>query len=190
MTPRRGTAPGLGHNLGPSLDPGRGWRRYAWARAKRDGLPKAPIEAVRRHVARAAALGLPYPDYAAIRLGTGRDVAALLFTGGALLCASGEARQARLSRLPRAERLLLAGRGGAAHAPAEALGIGFAARGPLPEPETSEGARRRALRAVLDLPRLPGDAVVLIAPLPRQRAWAEAARLAGFVPATRYFGDG
>ncbi len=178
----------FGHNRGPALDPGRGWRRYAWARAKAEGLPKAPIEVVRRHVARAKALGLTYPAYAAIRLGTGRDVAALLFTGGALLSTPAVVRAARLAALAEAERLLLAGRGAALRAPAEALGLRFAAAGPGPDPEPSDRARRGAIRRVLDLPRLPSDAVVLVAPDPRQKAGAEAARLAGFVPASHYFG--
>ncbi|GMG81073.1 hypothetical protein LNKW23_02850 [Paralimibaculum aggregatum] len=180
----------LGHNQGPPLDAGRAWRAFAWKKARAEGLPKAPLELVRRHVARAAALGLPYPVYASIRLGTGRDVAALLLTGGALLAAPAALRQARLGGLAPGERLLLAGRGGAARAPAEALGIAFAARGPLPDPEPSNGARRRAIRAVLDLQRLPGDTVVLIGPDRRQKAWGEAARLAGFVAAEDYFAGG
>ena len=48
----------IGHNNGPTMDPGRGFRRYAWKRARAELLPKMPIEIVRRRVKRARELGL------------------------------------------------------------------------------------------------------------------------------------
>ncbi|MEO1458389.1 MAG: hypothetical protein AAFV49_12635, partial [Pseudomonadota bacterium] len=75
---------GIGHNKGPSLEPGRAWRTHCWREAKRTMVPRAPIEVVRRRVARARALGLEYPAYASILLGTGRDVRAFLFTAEAV----------------------------------------------------------------------------------------------------------
>ena len=74
----------LGHNQGPTMDRGRGWRRYAWTRARAELLPKMPIEVVRRRVKRARELGLDYKAYAGIRASTGRDVIALLFSDNAL----------------------------------------------------------------------------------------------------------
>ena len=53
-------------------------------RARRELLPRLPLEVVRRRVARARQLGLAYPQYAAILLGTGRDIVAFLFTDGGL----------------------------------------------------------------------------------------------------------
>ncbi|MEM1346723.1 MAG: hypothetical protein AAGI34_19375, partial [Pseudomonadota bacterium] len=83
-TMQASNTPGVGHNRGPALDAGHAWRRHAWTRARASLAPRAGLEVVRRHVARAAALGLPYPLYASIRLGTGRDVAALMLSGAAL----------------------------------------------------------------------------------------------------------
>ena len=54
---------GIGHNDGPPLVQGRAWRSYIWKRAKTEQLPKLGIETVRRHVRRAAQLGLTYPQY-------------------------------------------------------------------------------------------------------------------------------
>lgn len=183
--------PGAGHNLGPPLDPGRSWRRYCWSRARRDGLPKAPLELVKRHVARASALGLSYPRYAAIRLGTGRDLAALLFTGAALGLRQGrisEEEEARLIALAEeAERLLIAGRG----LPVTDLSLGdirFDAAGPLPEPPRTAPRAGKAIRRITALRKLPGDAVLLIGRHPGQKRWSEAARLAGFLSAEEYFG--
>ncbi len=45
--------PGIGHNGGPTLEPGAGWRRHAWSRARADLLPTLPLEVVRLRVARA-----------------------------------------------------------------------------------------------------------------------------------------
>ena len=49
---------GIGHNGGPTMEPGYGWRKHSWTKAREALLPKLPIEVVRRRVARAAELGL------------------------------------------------------------------------------------------------------------------------------------
>ncbi|MEL6218551.1 MAG: hypothetical protein AAFR79_08795 [Pseudomonadota bacterium] len=184
------TAPGMGHNAGPRLEPGRRWRTYCWTRAKRDGLPKAPLELVKRHVKRAAALGLSYPRYAAVRLGTGRDLAALLFTGAALGLRWGRVRDAEAAHLLAlegpAERLLLAGRG----VPVEGFWLDplyFEAAGPLPAQPCTAAKAGKAIRAVTGLRRLPGDTVLLVGRFEDQKPWSEAARLAGFMTAEEYF---
>ena len=102
---------GIGHNDGPPLDRGYSWRRHVWKRAKEEQLPKVGIETVRRHVRRAAQLGLTYPQYASIRIGTGRDVRALLFSAAALGWTKGSLPAPavqRISRLEDADALLLA----------------------------------------------------------------------------------
>lgn len=178
---------GIGHNDGPPLDQGRAWRSYVWKRAKTEQLPKLGIETVRRHVRRAAQLGLTYPQYASIRVGTGRDVRALLFSAAALGWRRGPLPAPaiqKLSRLEDADALLLARlKGHAPGAPAIAGPIRFAAAGPPPQ---REAEARGAIRAVLDPLSLPGDAVVLIGDRSSQAAWAERARLARFIPAENW----
>ena len=56
----------IGHNNGPAMGQGRGWRTYCWRAARRELLPHMPLNVVRRRVKRAAELGLAYPAYARI----------------------------------------------------------------------------------------------------------------------------
>jgi hypothetical protein len=184
----------LGHNAGPPLDPGRSWRAHCWRAARKALTPHLPVEVIRRRVARARELGLAYPDYAAILLGTGRDVAAFLFTSEAI--GQRLERQARLSaaaarKLPtlvRVDRLLMAGPEGAALAAALArAGAAAAAGGPAPPPLAPPADGRAAIRALLAPLGLPGDAVAMIGARADERAWAEAARLATFIAAPAYF---
>jgi hypothetical protein len=184
----------IGHNGGPPLDPGRRWRAVAWGKARSELVKHLPIEIVRRRVARARDLGLAYPAYAAILMGTGRDIVGFLFTAEAIgLRLEREARLAEVAarklRETKAERLLL----GPPVAPAtlhEALaaqGIDFAAVAPAPRREAPDADGRRAIRALLDPLRLPGDAIVMVGARPDERRWAEAARLARFLSAQAYF---
>ena len=188
--------PGIGHNEGPPLDAGRSWRAHCWRKARSDLLPKLPLEIVRRRVARARQLGLAYPQYASILLGTGRDIVAFLFTSDGLgLRLERELRMPqqvsqKLAGLQGCDRLLLAGAGADIPALQQALTdrrISFAAVTAAPPPGARWGEGRAAIRSVLDPRRLPGDAVVMIGTAPHERAWADAARLAGFLPAESYF---
>ena len=70
---------GIGHNGGPSMEPGHGFRKVAWTKARQSLLPSLPLEIVRVRVARAKRLGLPYRTYATIRASSGRDIVAFLF---------------------------------------------------------------------------------------------------------------
>jgi hypothetical protein len=188
--------PGIGHNQGPSLDAGRSWRTHAWRTARRELLPRLPLEVIRRRVARARQLGLAYPQYAAILLGTGRDIVAFLFTSESLgLRLERELSMPRrvaerLAALERCDRLLMVQPG----ADLAALGRDLAARrmpfaalaaGPPRHAAWAEG--RAAIRAALDPGRLPGDAVVMVGTSAEERVWADAARLASFLPADSYF---
>jgi hypothetical protein len=74
----------LGHNGGPSLDRGFGWRHHCWKTAREALLPNLPIEVVRLRVKRAAEIGLDYRTYASIRASSGHDVVAFLFSSNAL----------------------------------------------------------------------------------------------------------
>lgn len=188
--------PGIGHNQGPPIERGRSWRAHCWKTARRELLPKLPLEIVRRRVARARQLGLAYPQYASILLGTGRDIVAFLFTSDGLgLRLERELRMpqqvaAKLTGLERCDRLLIAGPGhdlGTLGQELAARRIPFASVAPAPARGAHWGEGRAAIRAVLDPRRLPGDAVVMVGTAPEERVWADAARLAGFLPADSYF---
>lgn len=182
---------GIGHNGGPTMERGRGWRRYAWKRARAELLPKMPIEVVRRRVKRARELGLDYKAYAGIRAATGRDVIALLFSDNALrLLADARVpadRAAHLAGLRDVDALTLV------HPPFAPEAV-LAANPVLSGVDRAPGfaASWPQVRArVLDLKgALPADGVVVIGETWLERDWCEAARLAGYIPAERYFAAG
>lgn len=193
--------PGIGHNNGPSLEGERSWRRHCWKQAKKAVAPPAPLEVVRRRVARARQLGLAYPAYASILLGTGRDVRGLLFTAGALgltvagtlerLVEMDRLKAERLRGLERCDKLILLPAGERVSGVAEALSraerIETAGIGVVPEEPASFRARAAAMDDLLRVPGLPSDTVVLIGTAPEERAVAEAGRLAKFLAADLYF---
>lgn len=179
----------MGHNGGPTMEKGRGWRRYAWKRARAELLPKMPIEVVRRRVKRARELGIDYKSYAGIRAATGRDVIALLLSDNAL-------RLARDARMPADRAALIEG-----VKDADLLALLHPPRHREPFLETNPAftdadlapgirANWSEIRArVLDLKgNLPADGIVVIGETWLERDWCEAARLAGYLPGERYFG--
>lgn len=186
---------GIGHNKGPSMEPGAGWRRYCWKRA-RQGLVKTavPLEIVRLRMKRARELGLAYPQYASILRGTGRDVVGFLFTCDGLglrlrrrLEMPGDVRE-KLGQLIDVNVMAFAPEGEVPEAfrdeLAEISGVAIASAGAPPRPGWS--AKRQAVRSVLDPLKLPGDAVVLIAHEGAED-WAVAGKMAGFLPGHEYF---
>ncbi|MEM6676376.1 MAG: hypothetical protein AAF675_00735 [Pseudomonadota bacterium] len=190
---------GIGHNGGPPLDAAVSWRRHCWKVARQTTLPSAPLEVVRRRVARARALGLAYPAYASILAGTGRDVRAMLFTAGALaLTVSGiarrvaldEERAARLRALEDCGRLIMVPEGTGLDGIGAALGtqgIAVLGVGEAPDPEAGFGPRRESVARLLAGPGLPADTVVMVGAAADERATAEAGRLAKFLAADLYF---
>ncbi len=189
---------GIGHNKGPSMDGGFGFRRYAWKRARQELVgARVPLEIVRIRVRRAAALGLAYPQYASILLGSGRDIVGFLFTvDGMQLRLRRELEAppevaAKLRALSGASRLALS----PAEEPAEpfraeltaATGAPFDVAAPAPERGARWGqARARVLAALAPL-KLPRGAVVMIGEGREEELWAEAAQLARFLPSKDYF---
>jgi len=180
----------IGHNNGPSMDRGTSWRKHCWSRARAGLLPVLPIEVLRTRVRRAQALGLDYKTYAGIRAASGHDVIAFLFSSNALrlmdpLQGLPDAEHARLSRLEHV------GRVGLARVPLSPDGLLAQARGALdhaafaPAPWARWADARAALKAAHQ--GWPGDGVVLVGAGPDEPAWAEAARLAAFLPAARFF---
>lgn len=147
-----------------------------------------PIEVVRLRVRRARELGIDYKAYAGIRAATGRDVIALLFSDNALrLLANGQLpgdRNSALAAVRHADRLALV------HAPIPPEAVAAAnpvlARVGQAPGITASWSEIRA--SVQDLKgKLPADGVVVIGDTWLEREWCEAARLAGYLPADRYF---
>lgn len=189
--------PGIGHNQGPPLDAAVSWRKHAWKKARKELLPKLPLEIIRRRVKRAQALGLDYPAYASILLGTGRDIVGFLYTCDAL-----GLQLARTARLPDpvvtklqavdCDRMLGAEAKDNPSALAQSLtdqhAITFRTTATLPDDPAAPWTHgRAAIRAALDPIKVPSDAVVMIGAHPHERTWADAARLAKFLPSEHYF---
>jgi len=189
--------PGIGHNQGPTMEPGGAWRRYCWTKARADLLPVLPLPVVRIRMRRARELGLDYPTYATVRATTGRDIIGFLFSSNALdLRRSArdlpEDRAAKLAAQIDCRRLL------AAHRPLEAAqlveeietarGIAFAHAFPAPLFTESWSAARDRMAAAFAESRLPPAAVLMVGATGMERTWSEAARMAGYLDAGRYFG--
>jgi hypothetical protein len=184
---------GIGHNNGPTMEPGFGFRKLAWGKARKALLPTLPLEVVRLRVARAKRLGLPYKTYATIRATAGRDIVAFLFSGNAL-----ELRGTRVDLpAPVADRL------GALGGAVDRLATVYAPADPgtliQAYPDLLEGAARApaftaswretrdGLRAALADRQLPADGVVLVAATGIERGWTATAGLAGCVHRDMFF---
>jgi hypothetical protein len=62
---------GIGHNGGPSLDPGADWRHFCWKKAHARAWKTPPREIALARLARAESLGMSYRAYTAVLLDTG-----------------------------------------------------------------------------------------------------------------------
>jgi hypothetical protein len=179
----------IGHNGGPSLAGGVSWRKHCWSSARERLLPTLPIEVVRLRVKRAQALGLDYKTYAGVRAATGHDVVAFLFSSNALRVSllrpvMPEARAVKLAEVQ-------CGRLALAVAPLtpgmlEAANPVLDGAHPAPYALAGFGEMRSMLRSALG--KLPSDQVILVGDLGLERDWCAAGRLAGYLPAQRYFG--
>jgi hypothetical protein len=181
----------IGHNRGPSLESGARWRKHCWSVAREALVPTLPIEVVRLRVRRAKALGLDYKTYAGVRAATGHDVVAFLFSSNALRVtmlrpAMPEDRAGKLAmlacgRLAMTVTPLTPGMIEAANP------LVLDAAYPAPYALAGFGEMRERVRAALG--KMPGDQVLLIGDLGLERDWCTAGRLAGYLPAERYFGQ-
>jgi hypothetical protein len=179
----------IGHNGGPSLEGGVSWRRHCWVAARERLLPTLPIEVVRLRVKRAQALGLEYKTYASVRAATGHDVVAFLFSSNALRVSV--LRPAM--PLDRGEKLagVACGRLALAVSPLTPGTLGAAnpvLDGVFPAPNALAGFGEMRDRVRAALGKLPSDQVLLVGDLGLERDWCAAGRLAGYLPAERYFG--
>ncbi len=182
--------PALGHNGGPTMEPGQSWRAHCWTKARAGLLPHMPIEVLRGRIRRAKELGLEYKTYAGVRATTGHDLVAFLFSSNALrVMRPGDAlpqdRADRLAALERCARI------GLTQVPLTVPALMAASEGCLdtacraPAPFASFSQTRRILREALG--KIPPDTVLLIGDTALEREWCAAGRLAGWLPAERFF---
>jgi len=180
----------IGHNRGPSLEPGHAFRRLAWSKARAALMPNLPVEVVRLRVRRAAELGLDYGTYAGIRATTGQDVIAVLFSTNVLrMLREGQGDAARVETLADVK----AGRSLAVAPPMAVMPVTarLAAQGlPLDRALPAPGLLPwTQLRGHIDALRAgwPADRVLLISETMAEREWVDAGRLAGHIQAEKYF---
>jgi hypothetical protein len=69
--PADDVVPGVGHNRGPPLDPGAGWRAFCWKKAHAQAWTTPPREVALARLARAESLGMSYHEYTAVLLDRG-----------------------------------------------------------------------------------------------------------------------
>ena len=180
---------GIGHNQGPTMEQGGAWRSYAWGRARKELLPRMPIEIVRRRVRRARELGIDYTTYAGIHATTGRDIVAFLFSSNALRLTAesriAPAQADKLARLRDASCLALAH---APHVPERLTDENpvILRADKAPTLDTTWAEMRQAIRDLKQT--IPADGLVVVGETWLEREWCAAAQLAGYLPADRYFG--
>ena len=180
----------IGHNGGPSIAKGAGFRTVAWRKARATLLPSLPLEIVRMRVKRAERLGLPYKTYATIRAVSGRDIVAFLFSSNALDMRSAPQipapEVARLRELQGAVQRL-----GALHYPLRPIDVApndaldHVAQAPSWTAQWSE--TRATLRAIALDAGGPSDGSVVVAATALERPWADCAGFAAAVGANAVF---
>ena len=184
---------GIGHNGGPPMALGLGFKRHAWGRARRALLPTLPLEVVRLRMRRARAVGLDYATYASVRAGAGCDITAFLFSSNALrlLPSTPDLPADRVARLAQTG----AGRLMAVHPPlvpaacaarAAEAGVVFAAQARAPGFADAPRDLRLALEGLLRAAGLSRSGIVVVGDTAAEREWSPAARLSGYLPAERW----
>lgn len=182
----------IGHNRGPALTPGPSWQRHCWTKARADLLPTLPIEVVRLRVKRAAEIGLDYTTYASIRATSGHDVIAFLFSTNALRMLPPHVALPA-DRRSTLEALTKTGRAALVHPPLTPDHVLSVAPGALdhaslaPRPFAMWREARNQILEGLKQQGWPADRVVMIGDTSQEREWSEAARLAWYLPADRFF---
>jgi len=183
---------GIGHNNGPTLESGHGYRTYMWRRAQQRLMPNTiPLLIVRMRMRRAEELGMDYKTYASIRRTSGQDILGLLFSSNALRIIGNGARMPdaetrALEAVKSARKLSLV------HAPNEPPAVLQAnpvldATALAPQFTDSWSRMRQQVGGFIRENRLPGNQVLIIGDTPLEPEWTTAARAAGYLPADRYF---
>lgn len=181
---------GIGHNSGQVNEPGFGWRKHVWAKARKELLPVLPVEVVRLRVKRATELGLPYKTYAGIRASTGHDLIGFMFSSNALQImrneqALSQQRAGKLDALTKADRTAIAHHpvAPAYLAALPQLDRAFAA----PVFASSWSEMRDTIKSIVATLGQNGDRYLMIGDTAFEREWAEAGRMAGYLQADRFF---
>ncbi|NIZ14958.1 hypothetical protein, partial [Phaeobacter sp. HF9A] len=185
------THAGLGHNGGPSMEPGRVWRTHAWRSAQKKLMPNTiPKLVLQMRIKRAAELGMDYKTYAKVRQTSGQDVLGLLFSSNALRLFGNpmlpEPEGAVLAEVSGASRLALVHR---PLQPARVLAANamLDATGQAPVFTEGWGAMRARLQGVMQERGLSGASVVVIGDAPLEQEWSAAGRTAAYLTAAEYF---
>ena len=185
----------MGHNNGPTMASGLGFRKHCWSKARAELLPKLPIEVVRRRLKRAKELGLDYKSYASIRATSGHDVVAFLFSSNALRLLQTQGRLP-VDRVEKLQALKDCARLVAVHAPTSIAAMKTAAAKSgitldqvimAPDITHTWGQTRAILLSALSEGSIPADRVVAIGDTALEREWCAAGRLAGYLEADQYF---
>jgi len=188
---------GPGHNGGPSLEGGKSWRTQCWRSARTALLPRLPVEVVRLRVRRAAEIGLDYKTYAGVRATTGHDLVAFLFSTNALRLLRDQDRM-RADEAGKLAGLAGIGRLVAVQPPLDPVrtaarlgeqGVEVDSAARAPHLGDSWRETRDRLLAMAATVRAPADRVLVIGETMLEHDWAATARMAGFLPASRYFGQ-
>ncbi|AGI67164.1 hypothetical protein OAN307_c14890 [Octadecabacter antarcticus 307] len=180
--------PNIGHNSGRVGEPGKSWRTHVWAKARSDLMPKLPIEVIRRRVARAKELGLPYKTYAGFRAASGDDLVGFMFSSNALdlLRATDRVPTAKVAKLDALNDVRTVG---LAHVPialehlTPPLQLAYAA----PKSLAPWVQTRDVMRALFAQTGGPASRFVLVCNTDLEREWAQAGRMAGTLSAPDYF---
>ena len=186
------TTAGIGHNQGPSMEPGQLWRTHQWRTAQRQLMRKTiPLMVVRMRMQRARELGMDYKTYASIRQASGQDILALMFSSNALkIIGLGakmpDAETRALKAVKAAQKLTLV------HAPNTPDGVLAAnpvldAADVAPKFNESWSAMRDRVSGLIQAQKLPGNTVLVIGDAPLENEWSTAARAAGYLSASAYF---
>ncbi|SLN22530.1 hypothetical protein [Pseudooctadecabacter jejudonensis] len=179
---------GIGHNSGRGEMAGRSWRTHVWRKARADLMPTLPIEVVRRRVARAKELGLPYKTYAGLRAASGDDLIGFMFSSNALrVLRAGQRvpsdRVSKLMTLKEARTLALA------HAPVQPdqLSPPTDSACKAPRPFAGWGETRAVLLDALTAAQAKPSRMVLVCDTALEAEWVAAAKLAGSLPSDVFF---
>lgn len=187
---------GIGHNQGPTMERGGRFRAFQWQKARDAAMPKAvPLMVVKMHVARARALGLDYPTYAAVRKATGRDIMGLLFSSNALRIVRADAPAMPVARGDMIGAVQGARRLALVHAPL--IPAVVATANPVldevamaPKFTDSWADMRDHLGGLITGQRLNRDQVLIIGDTGFERDWNTVAQAAGYLETARYFAEG
>lgn len=185
---------GIGHNGGPSMEPGKLLRTHQWRAAQRALMPNAiPKLVLQMRLKRAAELGMDYKTYAKVRQFSGQDIVGLLFSSNALRILGydarmPESREEKLQAVRAAQKLALV------QPPMSPQAVLLRnpvldAAGPAPRFTDTWAQARSRIEAVMRDRKLSGAQVLVIGEAPLEQEWMAAGRAAGYLPAGEYFGQ-